>query len=117
MMENPIGEPCSFPGEGKILLCSKHRKELNVKYAVFIPPEIRKNFVQKDSESFFFNPRDGGLFMLNTTGSFILRKLIEGKNFYEIVEEIESAFRTESVEELLRDCQEFIEEFKGVVNQ
>ncbi|HNV57549.1 MAG TPA: PqqD family protein [Smithellaceae bacterium] len=93
-------------------LCEKHKRELNRSARCRIADDIRGNFMEKGDESIVFNPKDGGVYSLNGTGTFIFKEIMAGKTFCEILAKSQSMFDAENVSEMIADYRLFIEELK-----
>ncbi len=77
-----------------------------------IADDIRGNFMEKGDESIIFNPKDGGVYSLNATGTFIFKEIMAGKTFCEILAASRSLFDAENVSEMIADYRLFIEDLK-----
>jgi len=93
-------------------LCEKHKRELNRSARCRIADDIRGNFMEKGDESIVFNPKDGGVYSLNGTGTFIFKEIMAGETFCEILAKSRSLFDVENVSEMIADYRLFIEELK-----
>lgn len=93
-------------------LCEKHKRELNRSARCRIADGIRGNFMEKGDESIIFNPKDGGVYSLNATGTFIFKELMAGKSFCEILVKSQSMFDAENFSEMVAEYRLFIEELK-----
>lgn len=68
--------------------------------------------MEKGDESIIFNPKDGGVYSLNATGTFIFKEIMAGKTFCEILAASRSLFDAENVSEMIADYRLFIEDLK-----
>lgn len=93
-------------------LCEKHKRELDRLTRCRIAGDIRGNFMEKGDESIIFNPKNGGVYSLNATGTFIFKEIMAGKTFCEILAESQSMFDVENVSEMVADYRLFVEELK-----
>ncbi len=93
-------------------LCEKHKRELNRLTRCRIAVDIRGNFMEKGDESIIFNPKNGGVYSLNATGTFIFKAILAGKTFCEILAESQNMFDVENFSEMVADYRLFIEELK-----
>ncbi|HPC85380.1 MAG TPA: PqqD family protein [Smithellaceae bacterium] len=93
-------------------LCEKHKRELNRLTRCRIDDDIRGNYMEKGDESIIFNPKNGGVYSLNATGTFIFKAILAGKTFCEILAESQSRFDVENISEMVADYRLFVEELK-----
>ena len=103
---------CPPAKDAGLPLCEKHKRELNRSARCRIADDIRSNFMEKGDESIIFNPKDGGVYSLNGTGTFIFKEIMAGKTFCEILAKSQSMFDAENVSEMVVDYRLFIEELK-----
>ncbi|MDP2863170.1 MAG: PqqD family protein [Desulfobacterales bacterium] len=66
--------------------------------------------MMKDEESFLFDRRNGSVYSLNQTGTFIFSLILSGKDFCTILEQMADAFDTNPVTDTLYDCNRFVGE-------
>jgi len=110
ILEGKQSEGC-LPVQDKFLpLCDKHKTELNQLTAGRIADYIRNNFIQKGDEALIFNQKNGGLYSLNPTGTFIFKELLAGRTFCEILLASIAAFNTDDIIKLAEDYKSFIED-------
>ena len=103
---------CPPARDAGLPLCEKHKRELNRLVRCRIADDIRGNFMEKGDESIIFNPKDGGVYSLNATGTFIFKEIMAGKTFCEILSASRSLFDAENVSEMIADYRLFIEDLK-----
>lgn len=103
---------CPPVKDAGLSLCEKHKRELNRLARCRIADDIRSNFMEKGDESIIFNPKDGGVYSLNATGTFIFKEIMTGRTFCEILAQSQNMFDVENVSEMVADYRLFIEELK-----
>ncbi len=64
-----------------------------------------------NEEGFIFDPETGDSYTTNQTGLFIIKKLREGKNDDEIIQELIQVFEIDE-EEAKKDLTDFIEQLR-----
>ncbi|MGV8057813.1 MAG: PqqD family protein [Smithellaceae bacterium] len=93
-------------------LCEKHKRELNKLTRCHIADYIRSNFMDKDDESLIFNQKNGGVYSLNATGTFVFKEMLAGRTFCEILKKSDNDFSIDDLAEVITDYRLFIEELK-----
>lgn len=103
---------CPPVKDEELPLCEKHKRELNRITRCRVAEDLRGNFMEKGDESIIFNPKNGGVYSLNATGTFIFKAILAGKTFCEILAESQRVFGVENIAEMVADYRLFIEELK-----
>jgi len=93
-------------------LCEKHKRELNKLTRCNIADYIRGNFMEKGDESIIFNQKNGGVYSLNSTGTFVFKEILAGRTFCEILNKSGNVFAMDDIAEVIRDYRLFIEDLK-----
>ncbi len=93
-------------------LCEKHKRELNRLTRCNIADYIRSNFMEKGDESIVFNQKNGGVYSLNSTATFIFKELLAGKTFCEILIKSHNIFAIDDIAATVRDYRHFIGELQ-----
>lgn len=111
ILEGEGADPCPPPGDNRLQICENHIKELNKTLLnLRVADYIRENFMLKGEESFLFDRRNGSVYSLNQTGTFIFSLILSGKDFCTILEQIADDFDTNPVTDTLYDCNRFVGE-------
>jgi len=71
---------------------------------------LRESLTEKGGEAFLFNRKSGTVYALNTTGTFIVKEILSGKNPISLIEDMHEAFLTDSRTEAVRDLFGFLRE-------
>ncbi len=100
---------CPPVKDANLPLCEKHKRELNKLTRCRIADHIRRNFMEKGDESIIFNQKNGDVYSLNSTGTFIFRELLAGKSFCEIIAKSREIFVLDDFSEIAGDYRRFIE--------
>lgn len=103
---------CPPVKDRRLPLCEKHKRELNKLTRCNVADYIRSNFMEKGDESIIFNQKNGGVYSLNSTGTFVFKGILAGKTFCEILDQSENAFAIENIPEVIKDYRLFIDELK-----
>jgi len=101
----PVKDPC-------LPLCEKHKRELNKLTCCTIADYIRGNFMEKGDESIIFNQKNGGVYSLNSTGTFVFKEMLAGRTFSEILNKSGNVFAIDDIAEVIMDYRLFIEGLK-----
>jgi hypothetical protein len=111
VLEDEGAEPCPPPVNSRFPICDNHINELNKTLVdLQIADYIRENFMIKGEESFLFDRRNGSVYSLNQTGTFIFTQILSGKDFCTILEQIMDTFDANLFADALDDCKGFIGE-------
>jgi len=102
-------EAACAPPEGKLPICGRHRDDLNRRFTAAVPGHVRENFMEKGDNAFIFNRKNGTVYSLNATGTFIFREFLAGRDFCAVLEEMDRRFEVGSDAELLDDVKHFWE--------
>lgn len=105
-------ESCPAIPEGGLPICPKHLDMVGRELRFAIAPHLRENFIEKGEEAFLFNRKNGEVYSVNSTGAFIFRGLLAGKEFGALLEEMAGEFSFESLLEVIEGCRSFIGELK-----
>ena len=103
---------CSPVKDRHLPLCEKHKRELNKLTRCSVADYIRSNFMEKGDESLIFNQKNGGVYSLNVTGTFVFKGILAGKTFCEILNKTRDVFVIDDMAEVIADYRLLIEELK-----
>lgn len=108
------GQPKNCPPvkDRSLPLCEKHKRELNKLACCTIADYIRGNFMEKGDESIIFNQKNGGVYSLNSTGTFVFKEMLAGRTFCEILNKSGNIFAIDDIAQVIVDYRLFIEELK-----
>ncbi len=115
VLEGDTAEACPIPEKEELPVCINHIRKLNEKInRTKIPDHIRKNILEKGSESFIFNRQNGAVYSLNATGTFFLRELIRGKDFRAMLENLRHDFDVDSMDNAIHDLHSFLNALQNI---
>jgi hypothetical protein len=103
---------CSPVKDGRLPLCDKHKRELNSLTRFGVADYIRGNFMEKGDESLIFNQKNGGVYSLNSTGTYVFKGILAGKTFCEILDQSAKDFAIEDMPAVIKDYRLFMDELK-----
>lgn len=108
------GQPkrCPPVNDIQLPLCEKHKRELNKLTRCNIADYIRSSFMEKGDESIIFNQKNGGVYSLNSTGTFVFKEMLAGKTFCEILIKSKDIFAIDDISATTSDYRHFIEELQ-----
>lgn len=111
ILEGGGADTCPPPGNNSLGICENHFNELNKTLLnLRVADYIRENFMMKGEESFVFDRRNGSVYSLNSTGTFIFSRILAGDDFCAILEQMTDAFDAKPVAETVYDCNLFVGE-------
>lgn len=113
ILEGEGADPCPPPGNNSLQICENHIKELNKTLLNLRAADyIQENFMMKGEESFLFDRRNGSVYSLNQTGTFIFSLILSGKDFCTILEQIADVFDANQLTDTLCDFKRFVGEIQ-----
>jgi len=112
LLEDGQAEHCLPVQDLHLPLCENHKRELNKLTSCKIADYIRSNFMERDDESLVFNQKNGSVYSLNSTGTFIFKEILAGKTFCEILVKSTAVFEAADIAELTDHYRRFIEELQ-----
>ncbi len=115
VFEGDAAEICPLPEKEELPVCINHIRKINEKIdQTKIPDHIRKNILEKGSESFIFNKQNGSVYSLNETGTFFLREIIRGTDTRAILENLRRDFDVDSMGDAVQDLYSFLNELQKI---
>lgn len=95
-------------------ICSKHMERITREFRFRIAPHILDNYFERGEEAFVFNRKNGEVYSLNSTGTFLFRGLMAGRDFPTLLEEMGKEFSFQSLPEAIEGCRSFIQELRNL---
>lgn len=110
LLDGEQAKSCPPPPDANLPLCEEHITELNTKLRFTIADFIRSNFMEKREESAVFNQKNGSVYSLNATGTFIFKMMLAGKDFCTILADSCDVFAIDNIKEVILDYRQFLDE-------
>lgn len=102
---------CTSPVNRTLPLCRAHLEDLErTMKRILEADHLRKSMTEKGGDAFLFNRKSGAVYALNTTGAFIVKEIMSGKDPAAIIEDMHQTFVTDSWIEIVKDIFAFLRE-------